>query len=73
VLLSFGFLMIFRHLFPLLGFAPSTFIFIFSLARFLSRFGWRTSLFFGGSAAIGAYLLFQILLKIQAPRGIFGI
>jgi hypothetical protein len=73
ILVSFVLLIAFRYLFPLLGFAPSAFCFIFCLARLLGHFRWRASLFFAGSAATGAYILFQSLLKIQVPRGIFGI
>jgi len=73
VALSFVFLLTFRYLFPVLGFAPSTCCFIFCLARFLGHYSWRASLFFAVLSALGIYFLFQVCLKIQMPRGIFGI
>jgi putative tricarboxylic transport membrane protein len=73
VLLSVVSLVIFRYLLPFLGFAPSAFCFILCLSRFLAHYSWKASAFFAALSALGVYFLFQVLLKIQMPRGILGI
>jgi len=73
--ISLGFVALlgFRYLLPLVGFGPSTFLFIFTLSKFLGHHSWKASLFFAVLAAFGAYFLFQGWLDIQMPRGVFGI
>jgi hypothetical protein len=73
VLLGFISLVGFRYLFPFLGFAPSAFFFIFFLARFLGHFSWKTAFFLSVLTALVSHFLFQVWLKVQMPKGIFGI
>jgi hypothetical protein len=73
VLLSVASLVMFRYLLPFLGFAPSAFCFILCLSKFLARYSWKASAFFAALSALGVYFLFQVLLKIQMPRGVLGI
>ena len=71
----FGFLALlgFRYLLPVIGFASSTFLFIFFLAKFLGHYSWRVSIFFSLLTAVVSYYLFQVWLKIPMPRSILGI
>lgn len=71
----FGFtaLLGFRYLLSLIGFGPSTFIFIFFLARFLGHYGWWVCILFSILTALAAYYLFQVWLKIPMPQPIFRI
>ena len=73
ILLGFSFLLMFRYLFPIIGFAPSAFCFICVLSKFLGHYSWKASLLISTCSALGSYFLFQVFLKIQMPRGIFGI
>ena len=73
ILYGFVSLVGFRYLVPILGFGPTTFIFIFFLGKVLARYGVKANLLFSACAAIASYYLFQILLKIPLPTGIFGI
>lgn len=66
-------LMAFRYLLPVIGFAPSTFLFIFSLAIFLGHYSWKVSLFFSSLTALVVYYFFQVWFKIPMPIGIFRI
>lgn len=70
---AFTALVAFRYLFPLVGFAPSTFIFIFFLSKFLGHYSWKISIFFGIITAFMAYYLFQIWLKVPMPQSILKI
>jgi hypothetical protein len=73
ILLGFIALVGFRYVLPVIGFAPSTFLFIFFLAKTLGHYGWRTSISFGVGTALLAYYLFQAWLRIPTPIGILGI
>lgn len=73
ILLGFSFLLMFRYLFPIIGFGPSAFCFISFLSRFLGHYDWKTSLLISACSSLGSYFLFQVFLKIQMPLGIFGI
>ena len=55
-----------------LGFLVSTFIFLFLLFRLVEPQKWAVAV--GGSflASIVSYMVFEIWLKTQLPRGIFG-
>jgi hypothetical protein len=55
-----------------IGFAPSTGVFIFFLSRFLGKYGWVVSIIFAALTAVAAYYLFQVWLKIPMPRPVFG-
>ena len=56
-----------------LGFLISTFLLLVMLFRFVEPQPWVVSI--GGSAlaSIGCYVLFEIWLKTQLPKGILGI
>lgn len=73
ILFTFVSLLAFRYLIPLIGFAPSTFLFIFVLAKILAYYSWKVSFFFSAVTALAAYYLFQVLLMLQMPKGAFGI
>jgi hypothetical protein len=59
----------FIYLLPIIGFGPSTFVFILFLSRFLGKYSYKMSLFFSLASAISAYYLFQVWLKIPMPVG----
>lgn len=68
IFLGFMALIAFRYLFPVIGFAPSTFVFIFLMVKFLGHFNWKVSIFFSGLTALVAYYLFQVWLQIPMPQ-----
>jgi len=72
IILGFAGLLGYRYLLPVIGFAPSTAVFIFFLSRFLGRYSWVWSLVFAAITAGGAYYLFQVWLRIPMPRNLFG-
>ncbi len=67
ILLGFAGLLGYRYLVPVIGFAPSTGVFIFCLSRFLAKYGWGVSGVFAVLTAVVAYYLFQVWLKIPMP------
>jgi hypothetical protein len=73
--IMFGFvsLLAFRYLLPLIGFAPSTFLFIFFLGKVLARYSLGVNVVFSVLTAFVSYYLFQVWLKIPLPKGLFGI
>ena len=72
ILLGFAGLLGYRYLLPVIGFAPSTGVFIFVLSRFLGKYGWVASIVFAVLTAVAAYYLFQVWLKIPMPRPVYG-
>jgi putative tricarboxylic transport membrane protein len=72
ILLGFAGLLGYRYLLPVIGFAPSTGVFIFFLSRFLGKYGRGVSILFAVLTAVAAYYLFQVWLKIPMPRPVFG-
>jgi len=72
ILLGFAGLLGYRYLLPVIGFAPSTGVFIFFLSRFLGKYGWVVRIIFAALTAVAAYYLFQVWLKIPMPRPVFG-
>jgi putative tricarboxylic transport membrane protein len=66
-------LVVFRYLLPVIGFAPSTFLLIFFMGKFLAHYNWKVNIFFSFLTALVSYYLFQIWLSIPMPIGIFGI
>ncbi len=72
IILGFTGLLGYRYLLPIIGFAPSTGVFILFLSRFLGKYGWGMSVFFSVLTAVGSYYLFQVWLKIPMPRPFFG-
>jgi hypothetical protein len=73
VFLGFAGLIGYRYLLPVIGFAPSTGVFIFFLSRFLGKYSWAISIFFAVLTAVAGYYLFEVWLKIPMPRTLFGI
>lgn len=67
ILLGFAGMIAYRYLLPIIGFAPSTGLFILFLIKFLGGYGWKTSIFFALAMALVAYTLFQVWLKIPMP------
>jgi hypothetical protein len=67
ILLGFAGMIGFRYLLPVIGFAPSTGLFILFLVKFLGGYGWKMSIFYALVTAIVAYYLFQVWLKIPMP------
>jgi hypothetical protein len=57
----------YRYLLPVIGFAPSTGIFMLFLIRFLGGYGWKISLFYAAVSAIAFYYLFEVWLQIPMP------
>ena len=56
-----------------LGFLITTFLFMILLLKFLEPQRWTTTLMIAFLTSISAYLLFEIFLKVQLPKGVFGI
>jgi len=73
ILCGFISLLAFRYLLPVIGFGPSTFVFILMLAKFLGHYDWKVSILFSAVTAVVAYYLFQIWLKIPMPQSILRI
>jgi len=73
ILFGFMALLAFRYLLPVIGFGPSTFLFILFLAKYLGHYSWKMSIFFSVLTALAAYYLFQVWLKIPMPQGILKI
>ena len=73
VVVGVGALLAYRYLLTFIGFAPACFLFILFLAKALGRYNWKISLLFSVVTAVACYYLFQIVLKIPMPGGIFGI
>jgi putative tricarboxylic transport membrane protein len=67
ILLGVAGLVGYRYLVPVVGFAPSTGIFILFLIKFLGGYGWKASIFSAVVTALVAYYLFQVWLKIPMP------
>ena len=67
ILLGFAGLVGYRYLLPVIGFVPSTGLFILFLIKFLGGYGWKTSIFYALVMALVAYYLFQVWLKIPMP------
>jgi putative tricarboxylic transport membrane protein len=56
-----------------LGFVITTFLFMIFLLRFIEPQRWTVVLLTSLLTAASSYLLFQFLLKVQLPKGIWGI
>ena len=57
----------YRYLLPVIGFGPSTGVFMLFLIRFLGGYGWKISLFYSAVSAVAFYYLFQVWLRIPMP------
>ena len=67
ILLGFAGMIAYRYLLPVIGFVPSTGLFILLLIKFLGGYGWKMSIFYALVMALVAYYLFQVWLKIPMP------
>ena len=72
VLLTVSALIIYSLVFEILGFLLSSIIFFIILIQGITHKGWIRAIFIGMLSSVGGYLIFQIWLKTQLPRGIFG-
>lgn len=72
ILLAFISLGAFRYLLPVMGLAPTTFLFIFFLGKYLADYDFKTSASLAAAAALLSYFIFQYLLKTPFPEGILG-
>jgi len=72
IFLGFAGLLGYRYLLPVIGFGPSTAVFILFLSRFLGKYSWVMSIGFAVLTALAAHYLFQVWLKIPMPRPVFG-
>lgn len=62
----------FRFALPQIGLALTTFLFILFLGKFLANYKWKTSGALALIVSIFSYFIFQSLLKIPFPEGVFG-
>jgi hypothetical protein len=65
-------LLAFRYTLPRIGLAPTTFLFVFFLGKYLAHYGWKANGALAVTAAALSYFIFQFLLKIPFPTGVFG-
>jgi hypothetical protein len=67
ILLGFAAMIGYRYLLPVIGFGPSTGVFMLFLIRFLGGYGWKISIFYSIVSAVAFYYLFQVWLRIPMP------
>jgi putative tricarboxylic transport membrane protein len=72
ILTCFIALLAFRYLLPVIGFSPTTFVFILIASRFLGNYNWKVSLFFSLITSISVYYFFQVLLHVPMPTPMIG-
>lgn len=65
-------IVIYTLLLKKLGFIICTFFLILMLLHYTGSRTWFVSILYGGLSAILSYLLFEVWLKAQLPKGIFG-
>ncbi len=65
-------LMLYHLFLPFLGFFLTTFVFVVLVTRIIESSRWRWIAIAGLAIALGNYLLFQVLLGVTLPSGIFG-
>jgi len=68
-----GGLFIIPFLFDLLGFFPAMLLFMFFMTKVIMPLSWLTALTTSLLSTAGGYTLFEWWLKIQFPRGLFGL
>lgn len=56
-----------------IGFIGTTFLFVVMLVGVIERKKWYTVIFVGIASALLSYIIFQVWLQSQLPKGIFGI
>ena len=64
-----AYIMIFEYI----GFLLSSFLFFFSLFKYITPKSWLGPLVLSGSAVILSYLVFCVWLRSELPRGIFNL
>ena len=67
-----GPLMLYHLCLPFLGFLLTTFVFVVLVTRITESSGWLWITVAALAIALGNYLLFQVLLGVTLPGGIFG-
>lgn len=70
---TFGSLIAFTLLLKTIGFNIATFLFITALLHLVGKKTWSMSLLFALGVSLGSYVLFELLLRTQLPRGFLGI
>jgi putative tricarboxylic transport membrane protein len=73
VIIALAVLFAFPPLLDIIGFAPTLFVFFLVLLRFIEPQGWLVTLGGSAGAAVILSLVFQVWLRIQFPKGVFGI
>jgi putative tricarboxylic transport membrane protein len=73
IILTLVVLFAYPSLLPVIGFVPTTFLFIIILLRFVEPLRWSIALRVAIGVTITFYIIFQYWLKIQFPRSVFGI
>ena len=66
-------LLVIPFLFNILGFYLTIFLFILFITRAVLPLPWLTALATSLFSTVGGYFLFESWLKIQFPRGLFGL
>jgi putative tricarboxylic transport membrane protein len=56
-----------------LGFIPCTFLFFVAIFKGLGRKSWKYALLTGITVSVLAYVVFQVWLKTNLPRGPLGV
>jgi putative tricarboxylic transport membrane protein len=59
-------------LMPFLGYLPATFVIVFSFTKIMRLEGWKKPLLLSIGTTGLCYLLFDVLLYLDLPRGILG-
>jgi len=65
-------MIIYSFVFDKIGFILSTFLFIVFLLRVIAPHRWFVTLLIAFCFAVGSYLLFDVLLSAELPKGILG-
>ena len=66
-------LLVMPFLFNIIGFFPTIFFFIMFMMKLILPLPWVTALATSVISTVGGYFLFESWLKIQFPRGFFGL
>jgi len=65
-------LVVYTAVLEFFGFLLTTFLFLIFLLKAIESQRWRIALMISLLAATGSFVLFEVLLKVQLPYGIFG-
>jgi len=72
IIIVLGALVLYVVLFRILGFILDTFWFIAFLMRAIEPISWKKVLFGSILTSLSSYVIFQLWLEAQLPKGIFG-